>query len=221
MLSPPARLVHHADAIAWLEASPVREGCSFVASLPDFTEFPSLTLGEWKAWFTRAANLIMSRTPGAGVSIFYQRDAKHEGLWIDKSYLIQRAAEAVGAHLLWRKVVCRAPAGQVTFGKPAYSHLLCFSKELRLPLAHSVADVLPEPGRVTWARGMGTRACELACRFVLEETSTCTIVDPFCGHGTVLAVANAMGLSAEGVELSRKRAERARALTYAGATLRG
>ena len=31
------------------------------------------------------------------------------------------------------------------------------------------------------------------------------VFDPFCGHGTVLAVANEMGLDAVGVEISRKR----------------
>jgi len=31
------------------------------------------------------------------------------------------------------------------------------------------------------------------------------VIDPFCGQGTVLAVANEMGMDALGVELSRKR----------------
>jgi tRNA G10 N-methylase Trm11 len=38
------------------------------------------------------------------------------------------------------------------------------------------------------------------------------VVDPFCGVGTVLAAANALGLDALGVEKNRKRAEEARAL---------
>jgi hypothetical protein len=59
---------------------------------------------------------------------------------------------------------------------------------------------------------MGVQACRVACQFVLHNTPTRTIVDPFCGHGTVLAVANALGLEAVGVELSRKRAKKARAL---------
>ena len=55
-------------------------------------------------------------------------------------------------------------------------------------------------------------ACRLACRFVLEETSTRTVVDPFCGRGKVLAVANALGMDAVGVEIARKRAKQSRSL---------
>jgi hypothetical protein len=85
---------------------------------------------------------------------------------------------------------------------------------VRLPLEAATPDVIPSAGKVTWTRGMGVAACALAVRFVRERTTTRTIVDPFCGHGSVLAVANAAGLDAIGVELGRKRAERARELSY-------
>ena len=54
---------------------------------------------------------------------------------------------------------------------------------------------------VTWTRGMGLKACEAACQFVLKNTVTRTIVDPFCGHGTVLAVANELGIPADDVKV--------------------
>jgi cyclopropane fatty-acyl-phospholipid synthase-like methyltransferase len=59
---------------------------------------------------------------------------------------------------------------------------------------------------------MGVKACVDACRFVLTETTTRTIVDPFCGWGTVLAVANALGMDAVGVDLSTRMCRRARTL---------
>jgi DNA modification methylase len=64
-------------------------------------------------------------------------------------------------------------------------------------------------------KAMGVRACLEACRFVLEETPTRTVVDPFCGWGTVLAVANALGMDAVGVDLSLRMCRRARTLHWA------
>ena len=210
----PRRIVHHTDALRWLELSPVLEGCSIVTSMPDYTEFPSLTLDEWKAWFVRAARLVLERAPDNGVVVFYQRDSKKDNTWVEKGYLCQKAAEQSGHALLWHKVVCRAPAGQITFGRPGYSHLLCFSRGVRVPLSASTADVVPEAGPTTWTRGMGVKACQVAVRFIRDHTSTRTVLDPFCGHGSVLAVANDMGLDAIGVELGRKRAETAERLQF-------
>ena len=59
---------------------------------------------------------------------------------------------------------------------------------------------------------MGLAACRAACTFIQRHTPTRTVVDPFCGRGSVLAVANAMGLSAVGVEISRRRCRHARSL---------
>ncbi len=206
------RTVECAEALAWLARRAVLEGCSVVTSLPDVSEFPALSLAEWKQWFTHAAVRVLEKVPAQGVAIFYQTDVKKAGAWVDKGYLLSRAAEEAGCETLWHKVVCRRPPGTVTFGRPAYSHLLCFSRGVRVELARATADVLPEAGEVTWTRGMGVQACLVACRFILEHTPSRTVVDPFCGHGTVLAVANALGLDAVGVELSRKRAKKARAL---------
>ncbi len=208
-----SRTIHCADALSWLEAqhSPM-QGCSFITSMPDASEFTQMTLEQWKQWFTRAAELVLSKCPKDGVAIFYQTDIKRDGQWIDKGYLCQKAAEKTGHALLWHKLVCRVPASQVTFGRPAYSHLLCFSEGVKAEVSRSTADILPHAGEVTWTRGMGVQACLAACRFVLENTSTRTIVDPFCGHGTVLAVANQLGMDAIGVELGPKRARKARTL---------
>jgi hypothetical protein len=100
----------------------------------------------------------------------------------------------------------------VTFGRPAYAHLLCFSRALRLPPSASTADVLVRPGAMTWARAMPREACDAVARFLLAHTRCRTVLDPFCGAGTMLAVANAHGLDAVGVERSPKRAARARGL---------
>ena len=207
------RTVHQAEALAWLSSRGVLEGCSVITSLPDVSELQR-PLPEWKEWFRGAAAAVMRAVPPEGVALFFQTDIKVEGTWVDKGYLVSRAAEEAGLDTLFHRVVCRAPPGAVTHGRPGWSHLLAFSRDVRLDLSRSLPDVLPDAGATTWTRGMGRRACELACRFVLTHTQTRTVVDPFCGHGTVLAVANHLGMEAVGVELSPKRARKARNLSW-------
>ena len=62
---------------------------------------------------------------------------------------------------------------------------------------------------MSWSRAMGAAACEAAVRFLVSIGAR-VVVDPFCGQGSILAAANAHGLDAIGVELSRRRAARAR-----------
>jgi hypothetical protein len=211
-MAAPSRLVHTGDALAWLTAQTELVGASVVTSLPDASELPKLPHAEWEGWFVAAAELVLSRVPSDGLAIFYQTDTKAQGRWIDKAQLVARAAERAGASLVFHKIVLRAEPGAVTRGLPAYSHLVAWSRGARLALGEATPDVLPTAGATTWTRGMGVEACRAACDAVLRLTPTRTVVDPFCGHGTVLAVANALGLDAVGVELGVRRARRARTL---------
>jgi hypothetical protein len=211
-LAGPRRVVHHADALPWLRARPRLAGASVVTSLPDVSELPALGIDGWRRWFEDAAVLAMECAPDEGVAIFFQSDIKHGGIWIDKSVLVARAAERTGMSLLFHKIVCRKPAGTVTFGRASYSHLLGFARVLRPSLARATADVLPDAGYMPGSNAMGVNACLDACRFVRAETTTGTVVDPFCGWGTVLAAANALGLDAVGVDLSARKCRRARLL---------
>ena len=198
------------DAILWLKNYKDEGGTSFLGSLPDFSEFPGSSLGEWKHWFHETSELILSKTSPEGVTIFFQSDIKHEGLWVDKSFIVQKAAEKIGHHLLWHKIFCRAPAGTVMFGRPAYSHMLCFSKTVVPDIGKSTADVIPDLGEKTWVRGMGLEASFFAVNFILKQTSTRTLINPFCGEGSVLAAASYLGLDSIGIERSSKRAKKAR-----------
>jgi hypothetical protein len=218
-MTTPSRIVHCEDALQWLERQPVLSGCSIITSLPDRSEFPSLTLDAWREWFVDAAALTLSRCPDDGVAIFFQTDIKKDGVWVDKGYLCQRAAERAGHAQLWHKIVSRVSPGSTTHGRPAYSHMLCFSRGVRDQVALSTPDVLPRAGETTWTRGMGLDACLAACRYVIRHTATRTIVDPFCGHGTVLAAANSLGMDGIGVELGPKRARRARTLLIEGQSI--
>lgn len=207
-----SRIVHNADGVAWLERAPLPPDHAVITSLPDVSELPRLGFDGWRRWFVDTAALVCRRVADEAAAIFFQTDVKRDGRWVDKGFLVMAGADAAGTHLLWHKVVCRAPAGTTTFGRPAYAHMLCFSRALRLEPGRSTPDVLPRLGAMPWARAMGVEACVAATRFLLAETACRTVVDPFCGIGTALAVANALGVDAIGVELSAKRAARAQVL---------
>jgi hypothetical protein len=206
------RIVHHGEALAWLAANAPLVDASVVTSLPDVSEVPALGFAAWRSWFQQAATATMAAVSDAGVAIFFQSDIRHDGVWVDKGALVQRASEQAQMQLVFHKIVCRKPPGTPSFGRATYSHLLAFSRSPRPTPRRATADVLPEPGYVPGRKAMGAAACLVACRYVLEETVTRTIVDPFCGWGTALAVANALGMQAVGVDLSARMCRRARAL---------
>ena len=208
-----ARTVHHGDALPWLRAAGTLAGASVVTSLPDLSEVPALGLDGWRRWFDEAAVSTMQGVPDEGVAIFFQSDVNRAGLWVDKGAMVSRAAERAGMALLFHKIVCRKPPGTLTYGRASYSHLLGFARVLRPTLRRATPDVLPDGGFQPGPKAMGVLACVDACRFVLTQTTTRTIVDPFCGFGTVLAVANALGLDAIGVDLSARMCKRARRLS--------
>ena len=208
----PGRTVVHADALAWLRQNAPLHGASVITSLPDASEVPDLGFEGWRRWFIEAAASVVSAIGDEAVAIFFQSDVRRAGMWIDKGALVTRAAEDAGMGCLFHKIVCRKAPGTVTIGRASYSHLLGFARTLQPSLRATTADVLPEPGFASGPKAMGAAACLDAVRFVREQTTTRTIVDPFCVFGTVLAAANALGLDAVGVDLSARMCRRARAL---------
>ncbi len=205
------RQVHCADALGWLPGNPLPAGASILTSLPDVAEFRHRDPERWEPWFLAAATAVLRATPAGSAAVFYQTDVKRDGRWTDKAFLVQQAARELAVPLLWHKIVCRAPAGRATGGRPGYAHMLCFAPDLR-DVGEPQADVLPEPGPMTWNRAIGLAAARFAVAWLAERAGATCIVDPFCGVGTVLAVANGAGLAAIGVECNPGRAARAREL---------
>jgi hypothetical protein len=209
----PLREVIQGEALAWLDEHPAEPGSSVITSLPDVSELPELGFDGWRAWFVAAAERVMRWVPDDGVAIFYQSDIRFQKAWIDKGHLVHTAADRAASVLLFHKIVCRSAPGTISWGRASYSHLMGFAPA---PLAESKRpgpDVLPDAGAMPWSRAMGVEACRLACAFLRDNTTTHTVVDPFCGKGTALAVANTHGFHALGVERSGRRCRAARKLT--------
>lgn len=207
----PRREVHCADALAWMRTWGGVAGGAVVTSLPDVSEM-RMPLPAWRAWFLDAVKQAVEVVPATGAALFFQSDIKREGRWIDKGAMVVRAAEDAGAHVLFHKIICRRPPGLLTYGRPGYTHLIAVSRALRCPEALPIPDLVVDAGRLPWVRAMGIRAAAHAIRFARDHAGATTIVDPFCGVGTVLAVANQLGLSSIGVDRSVKRCAEARLL---------
>lgn len=210
----PLREIHCADAIGWMKSRGRMPGTCAVTSLPDVSEV-GLALPAWREWFLAAVQSVVSAVPDDSAALFFQSDIKRDGVWIDKGALVIRAAEDAGAHVLFHKIICRRPPGMLTLGRPGYTHLIAVSRAMKCPDVLPIPDVVIDAGRQVWVRAMGVRAASHAVRFARDHVGAKIIFDPFCGIGTVLAVANRLGLDAVGVEKSRKRCEHARELQVA------
>lgn len=184
------------------------DGACVVTSLPDVSEIGK-ALPVWREWFLSAVRLTLDAVPAESAALFFQSDIKRDGVWIDKGALVTRAAEDAGARILFHKIVCRRPPGLLTQGRPGFTHLIAVSRAMKCPDVLPIPDVIADAGRVLWVRAMGVRAAAHAVRFARDHVRARMIFDPFCGVGTVPAVANVLGLDALGIELNRKRCEQA------------
>ena len=218
MNSVPMREVVCADAIPWMKSRGAIAGACAITSLPDVSEV-GLALPVWREWFLGAVRLVVASVPEECAAVFFQSDIKRDGRWIDKGAMVTRAAEDAGAHVLFHKIVCRRPPGMLTAGRPGFTHLIAVSRAMACPDILPMPDVMVDAGPQKWVRAMGVRAAAHAVRFARDQAKAKVVFDPFCGVGTVLAVANALGLDAIGVEKARKRSEQARELTVRTAEL--
>ena len=203
------RVVHACCAIEWLRANPLPSSAGVVTSLPNFDEFPRRDVDAWRAWFVDTAELVISSTPDERACVFFQTDVKHDGAWIDKSFLVQLAAARVDVPLVWHKLALRAPLGTNTFDRPGYAHLLCFSRTVRHRRQNATPDVLEHIGAQDWPRAMGASVADTAVRWLKEHAGAEVVVAPFCGTGVALDAAVAHGLAAIGIERHPGRAQRA------------
>lgn len=211
-----SRTVHEADAIEWLRQNELPSGSSVLTSLPNVDEFAHRNLDRWRDWFVDTAALVLDKTPQDSATIFFQTDIVEDGNWIDKSFLVQLAAQRIATkadaapRMIWHKVALRAPIGTTTNTRPGYAHLMCFAKSIRHTRENATPDVLPQLGDMAWPRAMGQDIARAAVDWLREHAHATAIVAPFCGTGTALAVANSLGLHAIGIERNPGRAARAR-----------
>ena len=225
------RIMTNLDALEWLHG--FDDEClpgEVFTSIPDISEldvmFPAPqkyndNFDAYKEWFRRVVALILAKTPR--YAIFLQTDiralsAKEERVlqYIDKSALIQEVAKSCKFVPVWHKIVTNSEnfAQKRVSHTPNWSHLICVQREGVLSYETrqwTTPDVFPR-GSMVWERDVGMNTALTGVSFLKHVAQTAAVIDPFCGLGTILAVANALGVDSFGNDLSRKRVKKASAL---------
>jgi DNA methylase len=189
------------DAIQWLENHSGLD--SIVTSIPEMDEL-GLKYKDYIPFLRNAAHLCLESTKDSGYVIFLQTDRKYKG-WVDKSYFISDEAYKLGYRMVWHKIALRKEPGKSDLFRPTYSHMLCYTK------AGKAGPLLPDViqrGSITYDNAFGVEAVKLAIQF-LKQCRIKKVYDVFVGSGTTLAVANAFGLDAVGIDIDKAQCKKA------------
>lgn len=232
------RVVWRHDSKVWLEsglssAAAVQLPAHFsvITGLPDISEIkPSLSPAEYEEWCADVVFRLLQLIRPEQVLILYVTPGRWSGeggAWLDKGFCAQLGARRAGAACVWQKVVLiQDSAGRRRGGlRPGFVNMLCFSKRHRVPRDFTTVDVLADRGHMSWSHAIGEEACRHAVEYCLhhvgrpagggtapaadEHGPGVPILNPFCGYGSVLAVANAYGLDAFGMDISLKCCKKA------------
>jgi len=199
-------IIEH-DALFWLRHN--RDIGSIITSLPDMEETKHAA-DIYPDWFFEAAReCFRSASPGHPI-IFYQTDRLLKGRRISKANILMNVATSLNRfQLVYHKIVLRRDPGKTDLRRPGYSHLLCFGDSDVKP-GRPTPDVM-HVGSVLYPNGMSLVAATTALQTAKRHGDD--ICDPFCGRGTVPALAEAMGFKVVvGVDIDEKQCAAARSL---------
>lgn len=194
------------DALEWMIRN--RDVGSIITSLPDMEE-TGQTEDTYIDWFNEAAMQCFRSASNGHPIIFYQTDRLLKGRRLSKAFNLMWPAEELNYELVWHKIVLRRDVGKTDIRRPSYSHLLCFG-DAKVKPGKPTPDVL-HTGGTLYPNGMGITAATVALQAAFRHgTAVC---DPFCGRGTVPALAERMGFEKIiGVDIDEKQVTAARAL---------
>lgn len=217
---PPRRDLVCADALEWLRPGAVPPRSLVLTGIPDVCEVQNFapTKQAWEVWFARAAKSVLEALPPRCVAVFVQTDIRETGGGqVSKFALVLRAAaEVKGTKLLWHKVAHFGTVDESCQGCVKYSHLICFQQcpeEAEPEPVCGIPDVLwrglKPRGLKNAVRCFGVNMTRVIILWASRQLGVETVVDPFCGAGTVCAIGNALGLHAIGVDISPRRVKQA------------
>jgi hypothetical protein len=205
-----SREIINADAIKWLSEQQDKSLDHVVTGICDMNEMKGMDdMDKYLNFFRSTATLILQKVKG--YAIFIQTDRKHNRSWIDKSYHLTDVALSMGFKMLWHKIVLRRAVDATDLHRPTYSHMLCFS--VAGNPGSATPDVIPV-SKSLYSNGTPFEAAKRAIEFIKTNSKkdNVVVVDPFVGKGTIVAVANAYGLNAIGIDIDASQCKEAQQL---------
>lgn len=198
-----SREIHQADGLAWCEQH--QNVGAVVTSLPDpeniiFPEGSEYVGKPWH-WFRAAIRASAQACHPEAPLVFRQTDRRDNGTH-SKAHLLFDVllADSSPYRLLWHKIVLHQDPETTDLHRPTFAHLLAFGqKGVKPGGGHTRFPDVLRPGDKLYQNGMGLATAERLVQFAARRDTT--IVDPFCGRGTVPALADALGYHGVGVDL--------------------
>lgn len=205
--------IYQADGLEWCRENP--NAGAVVTSLPDpeniiFPEGSEYEGQPWQ-WFRAALEGCATATHPQAPLVLRQTDRRDNGTKSKAALAFDVLLHGTDTEfrLLWHKIILHQDPETTNIHRPTYSHLLAFGQPGVGP-GQRTPDVL-RPGDTLYENGMGLATAERAVQFA--GSAHRTIVDPYCGRGTVPVMADALGYSGIGVDLDPEQVQHARGLT--------
>lgn len=208
-----SRRVVLGDALEWcLGLADKGTNGPVITSPPDAHEI-GVSPPEWEDWFRGAVDACLVLA-GDHPAIFYVTDRRYQGATVSKAQMVLEESgkyAKVGQKVLWHKIAQRRGSGSTDIHRPTFSHLIAVGGPSTRP-GPATPDVFVR-GAVTYPNGMGANAARLAVEHLARQGYQ-HVFNPFCGSGTVLAVANALDMAASGCDIDPLMVARAQTLLF-------
>jgi len=177
---------------------------AIITSLPDMEEIGETKIYKYHLWLFVACEKLRNSIDENGVIFFYQTNRKYKGTLIDKNSLITSQFIPYEFNKVFEKIILRKEPETIDRYRPTYTTLTAFSKTLKA--GQPTPDIIHR-GNMMYKNAMGENAIKVCLDFVKKNVETDTILDPFCGRGSVLRLANFYGYNAIGIDIDPKQCE--------------
>lgn len=163
-------------------------------SLPDAAEVGG-DIDRWWPRFIGWATMCVRHTDPNGYAIFYQTDRRADGRLHDKAAMIVEAAGQAGARVIWHKIAVHSFG--TSLYRPAFSHLIAVSRSGRA--GRPTPDVWAA-GEKVYPDAIDSASLRMGLDFLIARGAT-SLVDPFCGMGSIPVGALERGLSSVSIDI--------------------